>query len=270
MKKLILVFLLIPVIGFSQGKLNQAKNNLSSKSKSKSKSKSSSSGGSSGSSTVDFNVGSAFVEVFLYAPKIVLGGIYITAFGDFERRHFSPYPYYYGNVQGEYDFGLETEDKKSLIGAGVNYLSGNYINSAEANVNYRFLPFLGVDLSHQSFFEEGLNGSDRLDVTSLMVNYYRIRERSFTGWWGMGVTYVGNEVNTYGFTYNIGLEVYPVKPMSFLVSYKQSFINQSHINVTKYQIKYHRKKMAYYIGYHDISIAGVKASGMVLGVEASF
>jgi hypothetical protein len=264
MKKLILIFLLIPVIGFSQGKLNQAKNNLSSKSKS------SSSSGSSGSSKVDLNVGSAFVKLFLYAPKIVIGGIYITAFGDFERRHFSPYPYYYSNVQGEYDFGLETEDKKSLISAGVNYLSGNYINSAEANVNYRFLPFLGVDLSHQSFFEEGLNGSDRLDVTSLMVNYYRIRERSFTGWWGMGATYVGNEVNTYGFTYNIGLEVYPVKPMSFLVSYKQSFIKQSHINVTKYQTKYHRKKMAYCIGYHNISIAGVKASGIVLGVEASF
>jgi hypothetical protein len=130
---------------------------------------------------------------------------------------------------------LETEDKKNLINAGVNYLSGNYINSAEPNVNYRFLPFFGVVLSHQSFFEEGLNGSDCLDVTSLIVNYYRIRERSFTGWWGMGATYVGNEVNTYGFTYNVGLEVYPVKPMSFLVSYKQSFINQSHINVTKYQ-----------------------------------
>lgn len=267
MKKLILIFLLIPVIGFSQGKLNQAKNNLSSKSKSSSsKSKSS----SSGSGKVDFNVGRAFVKLFLYAPKIVIGGIYMTVFGDFERRHFSPYPYYYGNVQGEYDFGLETEDKKNLIGAGVNYLLGKYINSAEANVNYRFLPFLGVDLSHQSFFEDRPNGSDRLDVTSLMVNYYRIRERSFTGWWGIGATYFGNEVNTYGFTYNIGLEVYPVKPMSFLISYKQTFINQSHINVTKYQTKYHRKKMAYYIGFHNISIAGVKASGMVLGVEASF
>jgi len=259
MKKLILVFLLVPVIGFSQGKLNQAKNNLSSKSKSKS----SSSGGSSDSSTGDSDVDNAIAEVFFI-------GVYKAAFGDYERRHFSPYPYYYDNVPGEYDFGLETEDKKSLIVAGVNYLSGKYINSAEANVNYRFHPFLGVDLSHQSFFEAGLTGSDHLGITSLMLNYYRIRERSFTGWWGMGVTYVGNEVDTYGFTYNVGLEFYPQKPMSFLVSYKQSFINESHINVTKYQAKYHRKKMAYYIGYHDISIGGVKASGMVLGIEASF
>ena len=236
MKKLILVFLLIPVIGFSQGKLNQAKNNLSSKSKSSSsKSKSSSSGGSSGSSTGDSDFDSAFAEVFLFVGKLVLIGSYKAAFGDYERRHFSPYPYYYDNVPGEYDFGLETEDKKSLIGAGVNYLSGKYINSAEANINYRFHPFLGVDLSHQSFFESGINGSDHLAITSLMLNYYRIRERSFTGWWGMGVTYVGNEVDTYGFTYNVGLEFYPQKPMSFLVSYKQSFINESHINVTKYQ-----------------------------------
>lgn len=257
MKKLILVFLLIPVIGFSQGKLEQAKKNLSSRSSSSS-SRSSSSSSKDKSDNDNF-----FVELFSFVT-------YKIAFGNFKPRHFSPYPYYYDNVNGAYDFGLEIEEKKSLIGAGVNYLSGNYMNSAEANVNYRFLPFLGVDLTHHRFFEEGLNGSDHLDVTSLLINYYRIRERSFTGWWGMGVTYVGNEVNTYGFTYNIGLEVYPVKPMSFLLSYKQSFINQSHINVTKYQIKYHRNKIAYYIGYHDISIAGIKASGMVLGIEANF
>lgn len=257
MKKLILVFLLIPVIGFSQGKLEQAKKNLSSRSSS------SSSRSSSSSSKDKSDNDTFFVELFSFVT-------YKIVFGNFKPRHFSPYPYYYDNVNGAYDFGLEIEEKKSLIGAGVNYLSGNYINSAEANVNYRFLPFLGVDLTHQRFFEEGLNGSDRLDVTSLLMNYYRIRERSCTGWWGMGVTYVGNEVNTYGFTYNIGLEVYPVKPMSFLVSYKQSFINQSHINITKYQIKYHRHKIAYYIGYHDISIAGIKASGMVLGIEANF
>lgn len=77
-------------------------------------------------------------------------------------------------------------------------------------------------------------------------------------------------MNTSGFAYNIGLEVYPVKPMSFHLSFKQSLINQSNINVFKFQTKYHRKKMAYYTGYHDISLGGVKASGVVLGVEVSF
>ncbi len=257
MKKLILVFLLIPVIGFSQGKLDQAKKKLSSRS-----SASSSSSRSSSSNDKSDNDG-FFVGLISFVT-------YKIAFGNFRSRHFSPYPYYYDNVYGTYDFGSEKGDKRSLTHVGVNYLAGSPVNSIEANVNYRFNPFLGVELSHQSFFEKGLTGSDNLDITSLMLNYYRFRERSFTGWFGFGATYVGNEVKTFGAAYHIGLEIYPVKPMSFLVSYKQSFINESHINVTKYQTKYHRNKMAYYIGYHNISIGGIKASGVVLGAEASF
>ena len=265
MKNLLFIFLLIPLIGFSQGKLDQAKENLSSRSSSSSSSSSShlSEGESEDNSSFKNSMGQFFGELLVFIT-------YKAAFGNFEPRHFSPYPYYYDNVQGAYDFGLEKGDKNSLLGVGVNYLAGNSINSAEANINYRFHPFVGVDLSHQHFFEEGRTGSDHLNITSLMANYYRLRERLYTVWWGIGMTYVGNEVNTYGIAYNIGLEFYPVKPISFHLSYKQSFINESHINVTKYQTKYHRRKMAFYIGYHDISIAEVKASGLVFGVEASF
>jgi hypothetical protein len=144
------------------------------------------------------------------------------------------------------------------------------VNSFEAKVNYRFNPFVGLDLNHQHFFENSLSGNDYLDVITFMANYYRIRERSFTGWWGLGFTYVGNEVNTAGFAYNLGLEVYPIKAMSFHVSYKQSFINESHINVLKLEAKYHLKKVACFTGYHNISLGGVKASGPVLGAQISF
>ena len=173
-------------------------------------------------------------------------------------------------MNGEYDYGQEDTDKKSQLRLGTNYLVGNVINSIEVNARYRFDPLVGIELHHQSFFENVRDGTEYLDVTSLGVNYYRIRERAITAWWGAGITYVGNDVNTAGLMVNIGTEIYPFNPMSLHISFQQSLINDSNIGTLKSQLKYHRKKTAFYLGYHDISLAGVKASGMVLGIEYQF
>jgi hypothetical protein len=265
MKKLFYICLLIPIIGFSQTKLSAAKQNLSTNSSSSSTSSSSSSNSSSSSHRAFGNLfADIFVEVFL-----IVG--YEGLLSNLEYRHFAPYPYYYDNVNGEYDFGAVDGDKRSLLKARVNYFSANSIQGVAANVKYRFLPILGLELSHNNFFENNLAGtSDNLNTTSFMLNYYRVRERSVTGWLGIGATYVGNEVNTAGFAYTIGVEVYPFKPISLHAIFQQSFINESNINELQFQIKYHRKKMAYYTGYNDYSIAGVGVSGFVFGIEIAF
>lgn len=262
MKKILFLLLLIPALTFGQSKLKNAKSNLSSSSRTSSSSSSSSrtSGGGGYGAGV---VGDLFIELFLFIG-------YEAAFGDFEYRHFTPHPYYYSNVNGEYDFGLEDEDKRSQFRVGTNYLVGNIINSFEVNARYRFDPMVGIELFHQSFFEDVRDGTEYLDVTSLVVNYYRIRERFITAWWGAGVTYVGNDVNTAGLLLNVGTEIYPFKPMSLHVSFQQSLINDSNIGTLRTQLKYHRKKKAFYVGYHDISLGNVKASGMVLGFEYQF
>ena len=266
MKRGLLIFLLIPTLVLSQSKLKTAKENLSSRSSN------SSSSTSSSNSNDDARASSFFAQSFGYAflELFVRAGVYSTVklgLGDFQSRHFTPYPYYYDNVHGEYDFGSVDGDKKSLTRIGANYLVGNIVNSAEVQLEHRFTPFFGATLTHQSFFEEVRDGTEYLDVTSLSLNYYRIRERSFTGWWGAGITYAGTDVDALGFTYNLGLEVYPFKPFGIHASFQQSFINRNTINTLRTQIKYHHKKTAFYMGYHDISLAGVKASGVVLGVE---
>jgi hypothetical protein len=267
MKKLLFLFLLSAMFGFSQGKLDQAKQNLSSRSSSSSTSSTSTSSSSNNSSnTTGFFksiLADVFVEVFLFLS-------YEALLGGFESRYFTPYPYYYTNVKGQYDYGIEPGDKRSFLNAGGSYFTGNSIHAIEAHVNYRFDPLLGLELSHRHFFESNLAGKDNLELSSLMFNYYRIRERSVTGWWGIGATYMGNEVNTVGFAYQVGIEVYPVRPISLQASFKKSFINESNINELKFHLKYHRKKVAYSMGYQDFSIGGVNASGVVLGVELGF
>lgn len=263
MKKLLLILFLIPAITFGQSKLKSAKSNLSSRSNTSSSSSSSTARSSSGGTYGAGLLGDLVIELFLFVG-------YKAAFGEFEYRHFTPYPYYYSNVNGEYDYGVEDTDKTSQFALGTNYLVGNIVNSIEVNARYRFDPMFGVELHHQSFFEDVRDGTEYLDVTSLGVNYYRLRERWITGWWGAGVTYVGNDVNTFGLMLNIGAEVYPFKPISLHASYQQSYINQSDIGTFRTKVKYHQKKWAYYLGYNDISLAGVKASGLVLGLEFRF
>jgi hypothetical protein len=67
MKKLLFLFLLIPMLGFSQGKLDQAKQHLSSRSSSSTSGNSTSSSGNTTSSNVGFFesiLADVFVEAF--------------------------------------------------------------------------------------------------------------------------------------------------------------------------------------------------------------
>ena len=265
MKKLIILCLLLPYWGISQGKLDRAKRELSSRTNEAATTENYGSNeySSSSSSSSDNVLSQAAVDLFLLIS-------YKIAFGNLEDRYFAPHPYYYDNVNGEYDFGYEKGDKNSMMGIEVNYLLGNTVNAIEANLNYRFVPFLGLELNHQSFFEQELSIRDYLDVTSLMINYYRVRERWLTGWFGVGATYVGHDVETFGAAYNLGLNIYPMKPISMSLVYKQSFINSSQINTVKYQLKYHLKQLAFYLGFHHTSLGGVPVSGAVTGIQTKF
>lgn len=265
MKKGLLLLLLIPTIAFSQGKLDTAKEDLSSTSSSSSSGTSSSSSARSrGGNVASIGLfGELFIELFLLLGEH-------TVIGEFQQRSFTPHPYFYDDVKGEYLYGQEDGDKKSLVKLNANYLFSDNVNATDLSVNYRFNTLFGIEASHQYFSEKLVDRTSHLNISSLMVNYYRLREKNISGWWGVGLTHVGNSVDEVGFGYNLGLEMYFFKPISFHTSFKQSFINESSVSFLKIQAKYHRKKTAFYTGYHDISLGSVKTSGFVLGVEYTF
>ena len=180
----------------------------------------------------------------------------------------NPYPYFYKG-EGEYAKELSDTGRKQNLRLGTNYLF-DHINVFELNALYKPLPVLGIKASYLHFSEEGRVNSSALDVTSLSINYHRIREKNITIWFGMGATYVGNEVNDLGFTYNLGTEIYPFKPLSFHVSWQESYINARDIQVLKFQLKYHLKNKTIYTGYHAHEIAGEGGKGPVIGFEITF
>lgn len=269
MKKLLLFLLLIPVISFSQNKLSKAKNKLKQTSTTSSQVSSTNSSSSNKrarkSKRNSTNYESTFENILLEIGFKATLGIVV---GQVQERDLNPYPYFYDN-EGEYAAELSDTGRKQNVKLGVNYLF-NRVNGLEFTTTYKPIPLLGIDLSYIHFSEKKRTNTDVLDLTSLMVNYHRIREKNISIWWGIGASYVGNGVNSLGFAYNVGTDIYPVKPISLHLSWKESFINKKSIGAFKSQLKYHSKNKAFFIGYHNYDIASERISGPTIGFEITF
>lgn len=257
------ILFLVPFFLFSQGRLEKAKENLSKESTSE---ESSENRRSSRSRTLGRDRGSFFADLFIEVGYYAFYGVFV---GSSEYRTVAPYPYYYVST-GEYLKADLENSKKSLFKIGASQYFNKGVKGIELNANYRIIPILGIDVSHFNFSENTLQGKDYLNVTSLLLKYYRVREKNISAWWGLGATHMGNEVDTWGFAYTIGTEIFPVKPISFLVSYKQSFINSANVDEFKIHVKYHIKKAAIYSGYQNVELGSEKVNGIVYGLEYTF
>lgn len=260
MKKLIVILFLIPLAVFSQGKLDSAKESLSDKSNSRTRASYSSSSSSSSYSS-DGIFDDFFVELFFHATAGIL-------FGEANVRDLNPYPYYFDN-EGEYAAVISDTGRKTSFKLGSNVLFDN-VSGLELNALFKPIPILGIEASHTFFTEQNLRGKDALGVTTITANYYRFREKNFTLWWGVGLSHVGSGVNTTGFAYTAGTDIYPGKPISLHVSWKQSFINESSVDLFKGQVKYHTKNKAVFLGYHNYNLGSENVSGPVIGFEITF
>lgn len=263
MKYKLLLLLFIPYLSFGQSTLGKAKESLSKSSGNSNNVETRTSSSSNNDDDNDFFSNffeNAFLEVAYYST---LG----IAFGGADYREMNPYPYY--NNHGEFTNNFNDHTKRTSFKVGANYLV-NRIKGVELDAVFKPIPIAGLEVSHVNFSENTLLSSESLNITSFSANYYRLRENYFSAWWGIGGTYVGNEVDTWGFNYNLGLDIYPVKPISLHLGWRQSFINDNTVDVFKSQVKYHIKRTALYTGYHNYKLGSETVSGLVLGVEFTF
>lgn len=270
------LFLLSSTFLGAQGRLNKAKSGLDNKYETlddykKSEESSGSSDAEDAVSTfADAALLEAFVQLFMFVGQNVL-------IGEAQQTDLNIYPYYQLNA-GEY-MVLTPAKKDSLtppkeynyklsdLKANLNYFAGGSVNGVQAKVDFRMFYILGLEGSYNYFYEDVMNETVNLDVASLMLNYYRVRTQYVTGWWGMGATYVGSGVDTFGFAYNLGFDVFPVDPFSFRLLWKQSFIASDSVDEFQLQGKYHLKRTSLYAGWHYNNIGGVDMGGFAVGIE---
>ncbi len=267
MKKLVIVLLLFPFVVFSQGKLKKAKEKLNSTSNNiemkylgvDTNANTKQDYETSYSDEPIFE--SLFLDILFYSTMGVV-------FGGMERRELNKYPYCQGNF-GEYTKIFSKQGKRQNIKLGVNYMPTG-LNGLELNTIYKPIPIIGIDVSYVHFSEKNFSKIEYFDMFSLMANFYRIREKYVSLWWGIGMTYVGNEVKKSGFVYQLGTDIYPVEPISLHLSFKQSLVNNQSIDVFKSQVKYHFENKVFFLGYHHYNLAGEQISSPVLGFEIYF
>lgn len=278
MSKIITTFILLITLSISaQGKLGDAKEDLKGSSSGTlddyvSKNNSSSGSDDSGGSELNAAIAEVFVEVFWYVGAN-------TLFGRAEATDLNIYPYYQNNA-GEYIVYPEKDNdstivntndyyeyKKSDLKIASNYFVGNGINGVQTRLDFRIFYLLGIEASYNYYYEDLLDSTEHLDMAGLMLNYYRVRTKYVTSWWGIGATRVGGGVDTVGFAYNIGMDVFPIDPVSFHLLWKESFINSSSIDEFQVEAKYHMKRSAFYGGWHYNQLGNLKMNGIVFGFQ---
>ncbi|MBC8755674.1 hypothetical protein H2O64_13430 [Kordia sp. YSTF-M3] len=267
MKSKITLSILLCCLAFSvanaQGKLNKAKDDLSGSSSSTSSSSSSRNNNRGGGNDDDPGYfDSVFVEI---AYHVTIG----ILLGEMEPRYFYEYPYSDGS-HGEYS--LFTQDyplkRSQFMISNTVFASGKEFYGNDFKLNFRFIPLVGVEVSHLHFFEQ--TPKVELGVSSFMVNYYRIREKNVTGYWGVGATHVGNGVDETGLAYQVGVDIYLNKPFSFGISWKQSLINESSVDEFKLLARYHRKRFSFHGGFNHYQLGSVNINAMGIGLDYRF
>ena len=251
---------------FSQSRLKKVKENLAQNSLNTISYNNASTGSNPKKSTfVEF----LFVE--LIAEPLFWGGKKLLI-GEKEIRVFTPIPYE-NNQYGEYSKFDENDEayRVNLLQASINYSSGKYrINGLHANLEYRFSDLIGITARHSHFNENHFGKIENLDLCGLTFNYYRIREEFITAWWGLGVSYLANNVNSVGLRYGIGARIFVKKPISVLLSWQQDFINSETINEFKVNVDYHLKKINIFVGYNHYNLTSVKTPSMTIGLRYKF
>ena len=257
---------------FSQTKkLDKAKKSLTEESDSKAIYLESSSSETSGNIISSGNI---FIDIIGTIAVYLTYGILIESPPEMKTKmhgaEISEYPYKIAK-SGNFIYTDSMNYKLARFDISNNFVRENKnLYGNDLNIDFRFLKRMGIEVDYLQLFEKVDAETDKLSVFSAMVNYHRIRTQRLDIWFGIGAMYVGNTVKKVGFSYGIGGEWFIKKPISLLVSFKGTSINQRAVNKTKVLLKYHLKNYNISSGYQHFTLGVSDINAFSFGVGASF
>ena len=275
--RIIFLALLLATASYGQSKLQDAKESLTKSNTSSQSSKRGSSRGSRSERNYDnYDTGQAsmftyFVEDLLY--QVTLGMIraaLIDTYGERISQHskagLTAYPYA-AKQQGDFDF-LNTA-KTTRFSLENSYLTSSSIKGNYLKGEFNFAKRISLTGDFMYLNEQLFRGGKtNYKHYTMMVNYYRVRTPKVSLWYGLGARYVGEEVATYGFAYNLGLRLFLKKPLSFETVFAGAVINSNPVNQFDAKLKWHRNKLFLTTGFNHSNINGVHFNQLSLGIGA--
>lgn len=181
------------------------------------------------------------------------------------NSYFTDYPYQAPNM-GLYSSPDQTNKSFSMK------LFGNYFyNSADLQgFDFRAricpLPFLGAALDFTDLTEDSGLKQDHIQIYNVFVNYFRGRSQRLALWWGLGVKGIEGNKTNYTPAFNLGTEIYPIKPISFHFNYNIGSINEKAVGELLLHLNCHVQRLVVFIGYHRYSVGSAILDGAIAGI----
>ena len=186
---------------------------------------------------------------------------------NFWTASYSPFPYHSPQV----GMFVNQAGNRQAINFSGHYLTGRH-GLRSYSVRSRFFPspFYHIEAHVSGFSEERDNGDDYLAFYDLYINYNRVRTQKATFWYGAGIKVLQRRSEYYGPSVNMGLEVYPGRPLSFHGTANIGRLNNRSVWETMFRINTHVNRAIAYVGYQRFSVGDVSLGGPILGLGMHF
>ncbi len=219
--------------------------------------------------------GSSFWESFI-GELIVKPLLFYTFIGNTNNEnsflgvnwlsyYFSDYPYQNPNV-GWYDSPNQTDKRFSMKLFGNYFYNSTDLQGFDFRARICPLPFLGVALDFTDLNEDLGSKQDHIQIYNIFVNYFRGRSQRLAFWWGLGVKGIEGNKTNYTPAFNIGTEIYPIKPISFHLNYNIGSINDKAVGELLLHLNCHIQRSIVFIGYHRYSVGSAILDGAIVGI----
>lgn len=181
----------------------------------------------------------------------------------------SPYPFHQG-AKGDYLY--RNQDNYVLWRVeGSNYYfpeKGRFYSN-DLNIKFRIGNRFAINTNYLHFWEKLLSGNEKLDMISATAQYYRVRTQRVALHWGIGASYIANDIKQWGFALDVGNEIF-FKPFSIYTDFRGNFFRNSDILLFSIGPKFYYRNYHFGIKYQYIDLARNKASGISFGIGAMF
>lgn len=216
-------------------------------------------------------IGRLFISIFAYTAYGILIETPFEKDNPSSSAILNKQPYLNSN-HGNYSYDWNDNSAIGRTTISSRYIFENSIlDGHHLNIDIRFYNKLALELDYLQLWENNPNfGYHTLAIYTALAKYHRIRTKKVDGWWGIGATYVDGNVDDFGFTLGLGVEVFLGKPISLESNFNHTLINQNSLSKFNGLINYYFKRYKLSSGYEYLNIGNQSFSTINLGLGISF
>lgn len=215
-----------------------------------------------------------FWEFSFYAVAVVYmilinvpGEDSLLYLGHYSNCYFSQYPYV---SSGEGFFSRVTGRRFSVNISGHYFYDESNLTGYGMRAKFSPHPFFSAELDFSDLTEKLKTREDHLKLYNVFINYNRLRLERWTFWWGLGLKGLQGDKTYNGLAFDIGTEIYPIKPFSIGMNYSGGFINGHYVPEFFSALNLHLNRFALFAGYQYWSAGSAKVDGLVSGMKVFF